>query len=326
MGKFFKRKACIYLDQFAVSNLAEKTEWGEILILLREGVDNGKIIVPYSIEHLIETSQKDLERAQTADKILFDLSKGIGIETENVVSCKLLIGKVRKIPVNASTYCLKVPVRAFDDRTLFEHFSKKKQIFDKMTHEGFYSLNNLRGLMNEKQRQDFSELQKTIKIRAEIYQSELTTRFNKYSKYGFFDTKTIEFSFITIPFWADQVLNVLIKKFSLTRKEGRQLEIILKEKGIRHIIPNLYIRVALETILSLKQQKEKPNDHIDIMRLCTAIPFADIILTDKSKEYDIKTIGLDTEFKTEIFSGTFEGVMKFKEKLSQIIGKTYNDK
>jgi hypothetical protein len=29
---------------------------------------------------------------------------------------------------------------------------------------------------------------------------------------------------------------------------------------------------------------------MDIVRLCTAIPFSDIVLTDKSKTYDIKTL------------------------------------
>lgn len=104
MGKFFKNKLCIYLDQFAVINLSENQEWGDLLNLIQKGVREQKIVILYSTEHLIESSHKHFDKANAADKLLFELSSGFSIEIEVIAASKLLIAALRKRPVSTAVF------------------------------------------------------------------------------------------------------------------------------------------------------------------------------------------------------------------------------
>ena len=63
MKKIFKKdKLCIYLDQFALTDLMDSKEgenWFEIKNLLLDSHEKGLLFCPLSSEHFIETSKKN---------------------------------------------------------------------------------------------------------------------------------------------------------------------------------------------------------------------------------------------------------------------------
>lgn len=319
MGKLFDYKTCVYLDQFAVSNLSENKDWMEVLDLLEKGVTSQKIVIPYSVEHLLESSQKDFEKAQIADTLLFKLSLGVGLEPEYATWAKLLIAAIRNKPITRHIYYHKVQQPAFENMHHFDKFKSLKATFNQWSLEASGNLNTLRAMIRNNNVPDLNHLKISVSATSHRYQTELENRLKKYSRYGFFDRREIHFTTHTIPFWADSLMDILTSTYFLTKQEAKKGESILKSNGIKKVIPTLYIRTALETILSLKQQHETANDYIDIQRLATAIPCSDIVLTDKSKVYDIKMLELDKEYKVQAYSGTQNDINNFIQHLKSIL-------
>ena len=71
-------------------------------------------------------------------------------------------------------------------------------------------------------------------------------------------------------------------------------------------------------MLAHKQVKESPNDHLDIMRIAGALPFVDLMLVDGPKASDIRELGLDIKFGTEVYSGKVKELEKLKYHLVNI--------
>ena len=141
---------------------------------------------------------------------------------------------------------------------------------------------------------------------------------DSFAKTGNFERKYLDFSGISIPHWADVLLDILIDKYRITTQEAETgYELIIKY-GLM-IIPTIYVRSSLEGIAGTKQQKEDMGDHIDLMRLSTAIPSADIILTDKARVFDLKQLKFNEEFQVDIYSGAASDLTRFKLKLQEIL-------
>lgn len=319
MGKFFTNKTCIYLDQFAVSNLSEDHTWEELLNLLKKGIENEKIVIPYSSDHLFESSHKDFDRAKEADRLLFQMSNGISLEITPILEAKLLISSIRKRPITKGIYTVKVAENIFESKDNYNFFKNLKTTFNQMSHESTVLVNQIRSITREGKKQDGNDQKNSIQRTASIYQKELENRLRKFSRYGFYDKKPIKFSMATIPFWADQIMDVLIREYRITKVEAKKGEEILKKYGLKNIVPPLYVRCALETMLAVKHQQETANDHFDIIRLSCAVPFADIVLTDKSKVFDIKSSFLDMDFNIKSYSGTQKDLLNLKSELSSLI-------
>jgi hypothetical protein len=137
------------------------------------------------------------------------------------------------------------------------------------------------------------------------------------SQKGKYEPEPISVAGYSIPFWADTLCAVLTKKHRLTINEARLLQDILETEGIDSI-PSISIRASLEAMLAHKQAKESPNDHIDIMRIAGALPFVDLMLIDGSKASDIRELGLNIKFGTEVYSGKFKELEKLKYHLADI--------
>ena len=303
-----------------MSNLSDNKDWEELLKLLEKGVKSGKFIIPYSLEHLLETSHKNLTNAQNTDKLLYNLSNGRVLEPEHIANANLLLCFVRRRTITNSSYTNIVKQNLLADDQNYLFYKNLKEKYDNMIMEATILSNQIREITRaKKQKSDFSTLAQSVIYKNNIYQNDLISRLFAFYQNGKFKAKIIQFEEITIPYWADTLTNYLIYELKMTRKEAKSAHALIKKFGIKKIIPPIYIRAALETILSIKQQKETPNDHIDINRLCVALPYSDIIMTDKSKVFDIKTLKLDIDFKTEVFSGNKEELSKFMEKIRSLL-------
>lgn len=303
-----------------MSNLLDSNSdsWAEIKYLISRGKESGKIIIPYSFEHLLETSNRPYDIAKAHDEFLFSLSNGLKIRTEEAIDTKVIINRIRKRNDDFATFIERVErpqLSSLNEHTFYSELHAK---YKSMTGESTELLNIIRHSSSEKSKLD-SDLQKLmVQEMVNKYQNYLTTRLHSYSKIGRFTREPVKFSNITLPFWADIIVDSLINTYKLTRKEAKRGKELINNNGLK-IIPVAYIRSAIEGFMGAKQQKEKVNDHIDIMRLCSSVPFADIVLTDKARHYDLVTLEIDKVYNTEIYSGTDIEIQKFVERLRVLI-------
>ncbi|NCU05123.1 MAG: hypothetical protein GXC73_14175 [Chitinophagaceae bacterium] len=322
MGKYIPNKHLIYLDQFALSRLVTfnpGTIWERLRHLLEKGVEERKIIVPYSLDHSMESCTSDMELAEREDAFLFDLSKGFMLDIEAKIAAKYIVHMVRNKRIGITIFRKDATHKALGTKESQAQFAERREKYEQMIKEGTSQLNTFREIARDGKKPDKKLVETSLQILVSNYQQNMILRLKQYSRYGFYDKRKIEFSFISIPFWADVFMEIMIHNHQLTQDEAKKAMHLLEREGLRKVMPTQYIRAAIEAMMMVKQQAEKVNDHVDIIRLCTALPFCDIVLTDKMRRYDITTMQLDAEFKTEIYSGTKEQLALFEERLSSIV-------
>lgn len=118
-----------------------------------------------------------------------------------------------------------------------------------------------------------------------------------------------------IPHWVDLTIEQLLKKHKFTRLEIDKL-IFELEKNRFENIPTLDIKMSLLALMSVYSKKETPGDHIDLMRIATGLPIADILFTDKKRKNEILELELDKKYKTKVFSGTKKDLEDFLEEIN----------
>ncbi|UYZ65279.1 hypothetical protein [Hymenobacter weizhouensis] len=322
MGKFFTKQVCVYLDQFAVSHCADPNsseDWQQLRTIIEQGVANKTLVVPYSNEHLLESSARDAERAQTQDAFLFRLSGGLSLMSEGDVTARLLLNHARKQAPSRSSFCQKVPVMGFALQDGFQQFSAIKRGFNIMIEEAAVAVNHTRQLTAQGPRPNEALRRTALFLKEEYYTKELLSQLKKFARYGFLERKTAVFPSQTIPLWSDAVMVLLINRLGMTQREARKIKETIEKHGLRVAAAPLFIRARLEAAMALKHQRETPNDYMDVQRMAVALPFADIVLTDKSKCFDIKEYALHTLFDTEVYSGSREDLKQFAVRLRKIV-------
>jgi len=318
LGKFFANKVCIYLDQYVISNLIDSNEeiWTALKRLLIRGINSGKVIIPYSFEHLIETSQRSIEKAKAHDKFLFDLSQGIKISGEPLVTSRIIRNRIRKRRDSLTTYSETVTLEQMQTDADYKFYKKLKNEYDDKVEEATRMLNIFRN--TDLGRFDSSQQNESIQAIINRDANHLSDRLKSFGSKGFFQRRNVKFSDGEIPFWADVIIDSLISRHKITRKEALRGSELIKNNGLK-IIPTVYIRSSIEGLMAVKQQKETVNDHVDITRLSTSLPFADIVFTDRAKQHDVLLLGLDKEYNTKIYSGAKDNLNEFREKVTELL-------
>jgi hypothetical protein len=318
LGKFFNNKTCIYLDQYVISNLIDSSDeiWVDLKSLLIRGINSGKFIIPYSFEHLIETSQRSIDKAKEHDKFLFDLSQGVKISGEPLITSRIIRNRIRKRLDSLTTFSETVTLEQMQTDTEYDFYKKLKNEYDSKVEEATRMLNIFRD--TDLGRFDSAQQNETIQSIIDRDASHIADRLKSFGSNGFFERRNVKFSDGEIPFWADVIIDILTSRHKITRKEALRGSELIKNNGLK-IIPTVYIRSSIEGLMAVKQQKETVNDHVDITRLSTSLPFADIVFTDKARQHDLLYLGLDKEFKTKVYSGKRHDLLEFKNELEQIL-------
>ena len=130
MSKYFKGDVyCIYLDQDASSCLTHPQNdlWRDIrdLVLLLHG--RNRIICPLSLEHVMETSRRDLQKATEQDKLLRALSNGYAFKREVEIAASQLVAKVEEREFEKTDFLGLDIIRSLED---VEVRSEAKQLVD----------------------------------------------------------------------------------------------------------------------------------------------------------------------------------------------------
>ncbi len=119
--------------------------------------------------------------------------------------------------------------------------------------------------------------------------------------------------------WASKVVYELIVTYRLTLDEGRKLCQLLRVEGL-NFVPTLKIKSELEAMQFFRREKIEPGDQYDITRAASALPYADIFITDGGKASAIRELKLDAAYQTEVFSMKKSELNSLVNRLEQIVG------
>jgi hypothetical protein len=322
MGKFFQDKVCVYLDQFAVSNCAapdSADEWQRLRVLLEAGVQQQRLVIPYSIEHLLESSLRDAARADAQDAFLFRLSGGLALLPESEITARLLMSAVRERPVGLGTFCRKLSERGFARRRGFQRAGELKRSLNEMLESGAGGINLIRTATAQTPAATQLMQQVTVHLKVQYYQQELLAQLENFARVGTIETKEAAFPQRTIPLWSTALLAQLVSQHRLTRPEAGQIKAAVEQFGLGVAAAPLFVRANLEAAMAFRHQRETPNDALDIQRLSAALPVADIVLTDKAKCFDVKSLRLDKQYRTEVYSGSRTELARFTQRLTELL-------
>lgn len=298
-------KICIYLDQFAISDMVEmetKLEWSKIKKLLIELKDKNKIFCPLSHEHYIETSQNDIERAIRYDKFLSRLSDGYSFKPELFITSQLISSRVRNNNVTLKTYLYENVSDVFRKEENYKRLKESGQKLAGLLKEANSNLNQFRTQISN---QNIDLKSKTIMIKA-MNSLRVKGFIQRLEDLLLNDNIVIRGEHIgemEVPNWIDLIIDQLLKRHRFNKKEVISLISEFKKNGFSNI-PTLNISTTLLSYMAIYSKKERSNDHIDIMRISTGLPISQILLTDKKRKAELIESELGNRYKTKVFSGT----------------------
>jgi len=321
-GKFLDKQTwCVYLDEFAASRIfaaSPPAEWADIAVLIKQGINIGKLLCPYSIEQMAESSRMDKESAIFLDNESRNFSLGWCFLNEADISANYLISRVRKIEMQKNHFIHNKNLNRMDEPNIYEKLGERNETFRKMIKEGGASVNIIRTVTRSSPRRKKVYRDFLVNHIKNDYAEELKKRMFWLGTQTRYTPKPITLTGHDILFWADVISHLLVREHHMTQIEAQAAFWILEKEGI-DAIPSLSIRASLEAMIVYKNSIEIHNDQMDILRIAGALPFADIMLIDGSKAHDVRELNLDKKFQTNIYSGKKKELENLSERLNCII-------
>lgn len=305
-------KLIIYLDQFAMSNMIDAKEgdiWYDIKSNIERCHKNGGIICPMSAEHVLETSQRDFQRASMQNDFYWKISDGYTLWNLSYMIawqiCKLL----------------KRDIHGF-------YFFKHNPNWD-LAEEKCY---NLIHLLFKKEKEDNSfdcfnksELNITAKSKILNFDKYKKVMLQKILEQNYLFTfrqkisSTIEnFDYINDSFKSNSewpinigpIILCLIFIFQFSKDDFCYLCDEIDEFGAERI-DSLNIRNKLASYLNVNGGDTSINDIIDYNRIATGLPYSDILFCDKKFKRYVIELGLDKKYSAKVLSAIDEDLEYF---------------
>ena len=301
-----QKKICIYLDQYAVSEMLDSKEgdlWFEIKELLQILHQQNKIFCPASIEHYFETSAKDFEASNEHDTFLRLLSDGYCIKPELFITSQLISSRIRNNKITLNTYMYHNNTKPIDNKYVHTHFKEKNENFKEIITGSLTEVNELRGLFKNdaKTVSQYKDLLINLGRQKEI--QNFIGRLKELRKEKGITIRGDNLGTVQVPNWIDLIIHQLLGKHKFTDKEVVLLISEFEKYGFSNI-PTLDIRFFLTGLITSYGKKEDKNDQIDIMRISNGFSISDIFLTDKKRKHEINELGLPKKYNTKVYSGT----------------------
>lgn len=305
-------KICIYLDQFAVSDIIDEETliWKEIKVLLEDCYKRNLVYCPLSAQHFFETVKKDMPAAKMHHEYFYALSDGYFFKNELLLTTQLISSLLRGNNLTLKTF-LEIPVYK-DFEEIYLKINQVNNVFDESLAHRLSPQNELRKILNpkieQKTEQQFMDAITAMEtqhfvVRLEEYinQKKIFIRPDNYGKHDF-------------PNWIDQLLYILTYTHAFKENDFKKLLAEFRRSGFERI-PPLNIRFKLGAWLCVKNKQENAGDHIDIMRIANSLYSSDVMFTDKKRKHEIQSLGLDKKYGTLVFSGVHNDLKEFKSYL-----------
>ena len=281
----------IYFDQFAISNLSEKTmsdEWRKISEILFELKEKNKIRCCTSAETIIETAQRNSQGIIGDYRTIDELFDNCYLQDIALIICQQIAKHIKGIESEPIAY----PPYDYTSEELNHRISEKiKDEFD---------YNNISPCPINLSKKQISGLVKISFVNDKIQflesiKSHLTGNQlnNSYS----------------------DICRILDKKFDFTENDFIDLVDNIKYSNFS-CCPTLKIMNLLKPYIFVSDKDVKhtitfKNDLIDIRRISTAIPYSNVLLCDSKWKNRIKSLKIDTEYGIRVFSGKQKDLENF---------------
>lgn len=304
MGKYLKNgMSLVYLDQCAASELGSphRERWNEIDEVLAEGVRWRRVMCPRSVEHICETSRMTASRAQALDRRLRDLSFERAFLPEAELATHQMVAKVRNTATRIDDFLTKHVLSGIEVGSVQHDARFLKSRLDTTLDEIQKPVNEIRAITRRGMRGDDELKQGTIDLVKDRYCQRLSARLDALSCGIAPEPEFITVGENTFPHWATFLCILAVKNHGFTPREAKQMLRHLDHEGI-DAVPAVCIRAELEALFCIRQIKEEPADQWDIMRVASALPYADVMVVDGGRTADIVDLELDRRFKTRVFS------------------------
>lgn len=286
----------IYFDQFAISNLSEKTtsdKWRVISKLLSKLKRQNKIHCFTSPETIFETSQRDNSGIIGNYKTIDELFDNCYLQDIALIICQQIAKHIKGIESDPFVY----PPFDYTHEKLNHHISGKiNDVFD---------TNNISNLP-----------------------SKLTKEQILYFRKQWYDKKRMLFWESVELFLAGNQINnfytdicrILEEQFYFTKNDFRALVDNIKSDDFS-CCPTLKVRNLLEPYIVVSDEVTKrkitfKNDLFDIRRISTAIPYCNVLLCDGKWKNCIISLKLDAEYGIHVFSAKENDLDDFRNYLS----------
>jgi len=314
---YFGTTYCLYLDQFAVSNLVEEQPgWKHVKQLIECGVANGQLVCPLPAEHFTETSGRHEVAAVKHHDYLVSLSGNFVFRPVAFIAAQLIISDIREINITWNTFLDRLDP-AFSYKQAIEKFRLRHAEYKGMIQRATEASNALR---------DYT---RTIKI-APPEQSSLATvnkslvigqfmdRLQELVGKGGLQIRGVKFETREVAHWIDYTLDVLLKKNKIKTAEAKKLLSNLKKNGFDYISP-FDVRYNLQSYLAVQHKKQTVNDEIDIQRIAAAIQLADIMLVDRQRKFELEETRLARKYRTTVYCGIQRDLHSLEHMLDMLV-------
>lgn len=311
-------KYCVYLDQFAVSNLVDDhPDWLGIKELLQYGVLQNILVCPVPYEHFLETASKEDQNALLHNDFLTNLSGGYYFKSEPFITAQLLISSVRNYNITANTFLSTKLDPNFSFAKSIDKFRGYRKNFSSMINEIEEAAGPIKKIQRGKKINPKVDLQMMAAVRA-LDKFEFCDRLKELNEKKGIVIRAVNFQALAVPHWIDYLLDALLKVNKMSSAEGKLLWNYVNRNGFDRI-STMDVRTTLNAYTSVKHKKQTSNDQLDIMRIGTAIQISDIMFIDKARKYELIETGLDKKYDVELFNGTKQDLQQCEQMLKSIL-------
>ncbi|WP_422350642.1 hypothetical protein [Flagellimonas sp.] len=313
------KKKCIYLDQFAVSELIapEKNSlWSAIKETIMMKRAEHKLYCPLSHEHFLETSRKTKTDAQEHDSFLTSLSDGLAFKPDLFITSQLISSRIRGNKVTQRTFMyenIKGVLEKDENYIRMEELARehKNLIEDAVSGTNKLRANTRTQKISGKAKKSLIQASKYVQTQGFIERlGELLRKDHLFIRGDYIGQKEVAN-------WVDLIIEQLLKRHRLKKKEVKRLILEFKNNGFDNV-PTLNIRTTLIAYLAIYSKKENQADHIDIMRISTGLPYSDIMLVDRQRKAELVESGLAEKYNTLIFSGRKSDLEELLNEIEQL--------
>ncbi|WP_294733939.1 hypothetical protein [uncultured Flavobacterium sp.] len=303
-------KICLYLDQFVVSNLVDvpnNSLWSQVKELIENLYEENKIYCPLSVEHLLETSRKNIVNSKVHHSYFSLLSDGYFYKNELFLTSQLISSRIRNNNITINTILKKVPIKKME--AMYASLNEKYDVFSKSIEYDTSGVNEFRKIRNIK-KTDKSNRDLFINAIKNVEVTNFVDRLKDLLNNGKTEIRADNYGEINCPNWIDAINFQLLNKHKFNRKEIKKLIDEFERHGFSKI-PTLDVRFTLGSYWAVKGSRELTSDHLDVCRISNGLFGSDIFFTDKKRKNEIIEMGLDVKYKTKVFNGTESDLNEF---------------
>ncbi len=291
----------IYFDQCAMGDLLAPdpaNAWVEIMDLLRRGLSSGSIIFPISLEHLLELSARsNRDAALLSRDAMYAMSRGICFyHPERIVAANLLaFSSGRDLFVNDVLGVMDQRFWASDMDAIGQGRQKAEDAYRQST----FLLNEITKPTSRVDEEMKLEILRMHEARPRESFDKLIRLLNAFELLGADGKFVAQRQRQLWPFEGlvfDEYCALVDSPEDICR-----LRSVLVDFNDADV-PVIDVGRQLSLSFNLRQLRRGTNDYFDFSRLKVAIPYADIVVTDRAQLAAVTDRGLDGKYQTNVFS------------------------